>query len=371
MPNLFFIKDIKKSNSSCDFYDGEKKYIATADLQDGKIVNYELVAFNNKPSRANLIAEKGSVIFAKMQNTIKVLEINESNMDNIYSTGFYSFKDERIIPSYLKFFFESDVFNIIKDKNCQGATMKAINDEGMSKISINVPTIQKQQKIITELSKITDLININRKNLFNLDIIVKSQFIEMFGDPSFVQDGHTFKETAIKLVRGPFGSSLKKEFFVPNDVNTYKVYEQKHAIEDNEEIGSYYINEKKYKELERFSVEPGDIIMSCSGTIGRTHIISDKAKRGVINQALLLIRLNRKKCNEIFFINQMKMIINNLSTSGSAIVNISSIKILSEMNFLIPPIELQNKFADFVQQIDKSKYMLLEILVIAIIQTES
>ncbi len=178
----------------------------------------------------------------------------------------------------------------------------------------------------------------------------------MFGDPSFVQDGHTFKETAIKLVRGPFGSSLKKEFFVPNDVNTYKVYEQKHAIEDNEEIGSYYINEKKYKELERFSVEPGDIIMSCSGTIGRTHIISDKAKRGVINQALLLIRLNRKKCNEIFFINQMKMIINNLSTSGSAIVNISSIKILSEMNFLIPPIELQNKFADFVQQIDKSKY---------------
>ena len=105
MPNLFFIKDIKKSNSSCNSFDGKKKYIATADLQNGKIVNYEVVDFSSKPSRANLIADNGSVIFAKMQNTIKVLEIDDSNVDNIYSTGFYSFKDERILPSYMKFFF--------------------------------------------------------------------------------------------------------------------------------------------------------------------------------------------------------------------------------------------------------------------------
>ena len=71
MPNLFFIKDIKKSNSSCNSFDGKKKYIATADLQNGKIVNYEVVDFSSKPSRANLIADNGSVIFAKMQNTIK------------------------------------------------------------------------------------------------------------------------------------------------------------------------------------------------------------------------------------------------------------------------------------------------------------
>ena len=178
----------------------------------------------------------------------------------------------------------------------------------------------------------------------------------MFGDPGVTIDGHTFGESAKKLIRGPFGSSLKKEFFVPKGENTYKVYEQKHAIEDREDIGSYYIDYPRYQSLKRFSVEPGDIIMSCSGTIGRTHKITNDSEKGVINQALLLIKLNETICNETFFMKQMSYILDNLSTSGSAIVNISSIKILEKMNFLLPPIELQKKFADFVQLIDKSKY---------------
>ena len=169
-------------------------------------------------------------------------------------------------------------------------------------------------------------------------------------------DGHNFGEAAKKLIRGPFGSMLKKEFFIPKGNNTYRVYEQKHAIEDREDIGCYYIDYKKYKSLIKFSVEPGDIIMSCSGTIGKTHKITEKSEKGVINQALLLIRLNEEKCNEVFFMKQMSYIIDNLLTSGSTITNISSIKTLKTMNFLLPPIELQNKYASFVEQIDKSKY---------------
>lgn len=179
----------------------------------------------------------------------------------------------------------------------------------------------------------------------------------MFGDPTFINDGHKFRECAKALIRGPFGSSLKKEYFVPKGIDTYKVYEQKHAIEDDENIGTYYIDKDRFSHLKRFAIQKDDIIMSCSGTIGKTHIFTKDAEKGIINQALLLIRLDPSTCNTIFFINQMNLIISSLSTKGVAQVNIASIKILGDMDFLLPAIKQQNEFASFVEQIDKLKFI--------------
>lgn len=88
------------------------------------------------------------------------------------------------------------------------------------------------------------------------------------------------------LVRGPFGGSLKKECFVSDG---YAVYEQQHAIYDDFSNFRYFIDDTKYAELKRFSVNPGDMIMSCSGTMGKIAIVPDDAPKGVINQALLKI----------------------------------------------------------------------------------
>lgn len=90
------------------------------------------------------------------------------------------------------------------------------------------------------------------------------------------------------LKRGPFGSALKKSFFVPSG---FKVYEQKNAIRKNINDGDYYINESKYQELINFNLLPNDIIVSCSGTVGEVYMIPENAPEGVINQALLRIRL--------------------------------------------------------------------------------
>ena len=98
------------------------------------------------------------------------------------------------------------------------------------------------------------------------------------------------EEVVDEFVRGPFGGSLKKECFVPNG---YKVYEQKNAIYQSTELGKYFINENKFKELIRFKVKPNDFIVSCSGTIGKLFMIPEKAPKGIINQALLIIRINR------------------------------------------------------------------------------
>jgi len=174
---LYFISDIKKSGQSCKKYSGEKFYVATGDIENNKITSGEYFTYYNKPSRANVCCKKADVLFAKMQNTIKVLEIDDTNVNFIYSTGFYSFYDERIDSRFLKYFFKSQYFNILKDKNCQGATMKAINDDGISEISIPLYDKQKQEKIIDELDKLSNLINYNQIEIKNYEELIKSRFM--------------------------------------------------------------------------------------------------------------------------------------------------------------------------------------------------
>ena len=89
-----------------------------------------------------------------------------------------------------------------------------------------------------------------------------------------------------EFVRGPFGANLKKNMFVSNG---YAVYEQQHAINNQCVDFRYFINENKFKEMQRFVVKPNDILMSCSGTIGKTTIVPSDAPLGIINQALLKI----------------------------------------------------------------------------------
>src|SRR3990167_5100574 len=89
------------------------------------------------------------------------------------------------------------------------------------------------------------------------------------------------------LTRGPFGGSLKKAIFKDDG---YAVYEQRNAIYDQFDNIRYFIDEAKFKEMERFELSPGDLVMSCSGTMGKVAIVPNNAKKGIINQALLKIR---------------------------------------------------------------------------------
>ncbi len=159
------------------------------------------------------------------------------------------------------------------------------------------------------------------------------------------------------IKRGPFGSAIKKEFFVPAG---YKVYEQKNAIYDDCSLGKYYIDEKKFKELSRFRVQRGDILMSCSGTIGKVTMIPDDYEEGVINQALLKISLNPCVASRHYFkyMFQTKLAeVLKENTRGSAMKNIASVKVLKEIQFPFPSLQEQqfilSEIERFLSIIDK------------------
>jgi type I restriction enzyme S subunit len=182
----------------------------------------------------------------------------------------------------------------------------------------------------------------------------------MFGDP--VTNPKKLKKSIVRdvcdsIVRGPFGSTLKISYFVPKGKATYKVYEQKNAIQKSAKIGESYVTEAKFIKLRRFECKPSDIIMSCSGTIGELYQIPDNAEKGIINQALCKFTLN-KKILPIVFLTFMRQMITNLEIKGSGMKNIGAVSYIKSLPIILPPLPLQNRFAAFVQQADKSKFVM-------------
>ena len=160
------------------------------------------------------------------------------------------------------------------------------------------------------------------------------------------------------LKRGPFGSAIKKEFFVP-DGN--KVYEQSNAIYDDAFRGKYFIEDEKYNELINFNVIPGDLIVSCSGTLGRISVIPINAKKGVINQALLRIRLLESIVSKKYFLYyfrssefQRKILV---QSQGTAMTNMVGMKDFKIIEIPLPPLETQqaivSKIEELFSELDK------------------
>ena len=155
------------------------------------------------------------------------------------------------------------------------------------------------------------------------------------------------------IVRGPFGGTLKKDTFVTSG---FKVYEQQNAIYKNSEIGSYFVNQSKYSEMRRFSVSPGDFIISCSGTIGRIFQIPPDAPQGVINQALLKLTTNDEVVYAPYFYTlfewdefQIRIID---STQGGAIKNLVGMDVFRTIAVVLPPLPEQRAIAEALSDVD-------------------
>ena len=145
--------------------------------------------------------------------------------------------------------------------------------------------------------------------------------------------------------KGPFGSSLTKDMFVPYSKSVIKVYEQKNAIQKDYRLGHYYISDTKFNQMQSFVTNPGDIIVSCAGTIGETYQLPDDAPIGIINQALMRVCLYDKSISEYWQMSfdYILLVNSEMKGAGSAIKNIPPFDVLKSLLVPIPPIAEQNR----------------------------
>ena len=154
--------------------------------------------------------------------------------------------------------------------------------------------------------------------------------------------------------KGPFGSSLTKSMFVPKSKSSIKVYEQKNAIQKDCTLGTYYIPMEYYNEkMKGFTVLPNDIIVSCAGTIGETYILPSSAEIGIINQALMRMRITSQINVDYFLIYFDYMVKETAreSSKGSAIKNIPPFDIFKKIILPLPPLKEQKRIVQEVHTI--------------------
>ncbi|WP_261518166.1 restriction endonuclease subunit S [Campylobacter lanienae] len=159
--------------------------------------------------------------------------------------------------------------------------------------------------------------------------------------------GEIISKEKYSMKRGPFGSALKKEFFVDNGI---RVFEQYNPINSDPHWKRYFITKEKFKELEAFKASAGDLLISCSGTLGKILELPKNTEIGIINQALLKIKLDQKQILNSFFIhyfnsNKFQNLILE-KTIGTAIKNIASVSELKQLEIPLPPLSEQKAIAD-------------------------
>ena len=322
------------SGESVKKYEGTKKYVATGDVIENKIINFSEVDYMNKPSRANQIAKEGDVIFAKMKDTKKVMKIDKENSEYIYSTGFYIIKpNEGILTDYMYWVFNSNKFNRDKDKQCKGATQKALNNEGLKKIKINkIPDIVEQQRIVSKLNKIDKILNKKKKQLIMLDELIKSQFVEMFGNIHFNdRKWNKNKWRDVLIIKN--GKNQKK---VESFNGKYPIYGSGGIIGF---ANDYICNENS-------------IIIGRKGSINKPILV--KTKFWNVDTAFGLEPIKEKiKADYLYYF----CCFYNFEKHNKA-VTIPSLtkKDLLNIEISVPPITLQNQFSEIVKQIDKQKF---------------
>ena len=232
--------------------------------------------------------------------------------------------------------------------------------------SIVVPSIVEQKRIGYYLKSIDHLITLHQRKLEKLKIIKKSMLENLFPQNEektpkirflgFTKDWEQRKLGEIaEYKKGPFGSALRKDIFVQKGKDTVKIYEQQNAICKDCKLERYFVTKEYANKLTGFEVHGGDIIVSCAGTIGEIYEIPYDAEMGIINQALMRIKVYQKVVDKGIFIILFSKLIDKFSivhSNGSAIKNIPAFSDLKPTIVFVPSIAEQKKIRKCFESID-------------------
>jgi len=268
-------------------------------------------------------------------------------------------KDE-INSDYLTYFLEYNFSNL--NRNTKGSAIPHVKSKYLLNLEIRLPELEEQSLIVEaiekELTRIESAVNSlnilkNKLKVYRQSVLkaaFEGKLIKLQDNLEYLNLTELVIKEKHSIKRGPFGGSLKKEIFVPKG---YKIYEQKNAIRNNFDIGNYFISKEKFEEMKSFAIKPGDIIISCSGTIGKIAIAPNNIKEGIINQALLKITLDNNKILSTFFkyIFESQNIQKYLTkvSRGVAIKNVPSVKELKQIKFPISSIRDQEQILSEIE----------------------
>ncbi|NFA43739.1 UNVERIFIED_ORG: hypothetical protein B2H98_12580 [Clostridium botulinum] len=278
--------------------------------------------------------------------------------------------NDELLQDYLKFYLRSDNVQRIIYKYATGATILHAS-KSIQYIDVIIPPLQTQKKIVEILEKAEKALEKRKEAINLLDELVKSQFIKMCANGA--NDYENWEKVRIEDIAekkkgsmrtGPFGSSLLHSEFVDEGVFVLGI---DNAVENRFTWNKMrYITEEKYEKLKNYTVFSDDIIITIMGTVGRSAVIPENFPKAINTKHLACITLNKSIASPYFIsycIHEHPYVMQQLKKqSKGAIMDGLNLTIIKAIKIPLPPIQVQEQFVHFLEQVDKSKFEMQESL---------
>ena len=328
------------------------KEVASQDRTTYKIVPRGCFAYN--PSRINV----GSVDVQECEDRVIV-----SPLYVVFSV------DEKLNRRYLLHYLKSDITLTYIKAYASGSVRDNLKFSILKDFPINLPSAEEQGQIVATLDGIEHLIALRKEEIASLDELVKSRFIELFGDlasPDCKWETKKLVETCVAaddIKCGPFGTQLSKDEYVDSGVAVWEIPQINSLFAT---LPTHYLTEEKAKELDAYSIKAGDIAMSRKGNVGKCAVFPISFASGIIHSDVLRIRVDGSQVLPLFMMHQLHYSGSvqhqiELVSAGAIMAGINVTK-LKQISVHIPPMRLQQQFVAFVEQTDKSKYFACQTL---------
>ena len=298
------------------------------------------------------IARKGDILISVRA---PIGDMNIANEDCCIGRGLAAIrlnKSDIVDINYLYHYLSATV-EFLQEQGT-GSTFKAINKTTLEGIEIPCPSIEKQKNIAKLIIEIKTSIQYKKAELFALNELVKSRFIEMFGD---IRISSIFPNIALENF-AQIGSSKRVHAadYVESGVPFYRSKEIIELGNGQEPSVELFISKKQYESIKKTNGVPckGDILMSAVGTIGKMWIVD--GRKDFYYKDGNIISIHSEETNPIYLKEALANLIDDFKSAnvaGSAYSALTIVK-LKKMTVPMPPMSIQNEFADFVKLIDKS-----------------
>ena len=306
--------------------------------------------YNTLPKGAK--PECGDMLFCRVGTIGKPIIIKENvpKFGSFVSLGFLRRKNNEILLNYLKYWMNSNLFYKQVKQNVKGVAQINLNTTWLKEFDIPKVSLKEQKKIVDKLSKVDKMICIKKNEIEKLNQLIKSQFVEMFEN----KDYPLKTLDSISLKKGEYGAGSAS---IPYNCNRPR-YVRITDINEDGTLNNDCVSSIEENDDITYKLEYGDFMFARMGaTVGKTYafekgnqifagyLIRFKLNIDIVNPKYLFWFTKTTKYNEWVKLNQ----------SGAAQPGINAKK-YGSLEIPIPPIELQNKFAQIVEQIDKQKF---------------
>ena len=269
-------------------------------------------------------------------------------------------KDKNLLQEYLIFYLKNLKEIILK--NSYGGAQPNISSKWLEKRVIGIPSLTEQKEIVVILDKLVTIINKKKNQINLLEELVKSRFIEMFGEPIRNDKGWEIKklgEVTNKISSGatPTGGKENYEISGISLIRSMNVHNGYFEYKD-----LAYISNEQARQLKNVEVELEDILLNITGaSIARNCLVPSNIIPARVNQHVMIIRIKNKILNSIFlnnlFLNNVykQKLINLGEANGATRQALTKIQI-EKLEIILPPLSFQNEFAEFVTKTNKLKF---------------